>query len=81
MACLNLRFICWVKNGPLTNNTSKHVSKNRSFANVRIVGKRQTLFETTFTIGRDQMCQAGDDEFTKFRFILSDKNLLCKVSK
>ena len=66
MPCLCQRFIFWVEDSPLTNNSSKHMSKNRPFSNVMIVCKGQTLLETAFTVGRDQMCQANDDKFMQF---------------
>ena len=66
MACFGERFFYWVENSPLTNNSSKHISEDRSFKRVGIISKRETLFETNFAIGRDQMCQARDDKFTKF---------------
>ena len=66
MSRFGQRFIYWFQNSPLTNNSSEHVSKDRSFTRVGIIGKRQTLFETNFAIGHDQMCQASDNKFTKF---------------
>jgi len=53
VTCLDQRFVFWVENGPLTNDSGEHTSKDHSFAGVVIVRKRQTLFETTFTVGRD----------------------------
>ena len=66
MSCLGQRFIYWVENSPLANDSSEDVSEDRPFTKVTIVSKRQTLFKTTFSIGSDQMCQARDDKFTKF---------------
>ena len=66
MSCLCQRFIFWVENSPLTNNSSEHMSKNRSFSRVLIVCKGQTLFETAFTVGCDQMCQASDNKLMQF---------------
>jgi hypothetical protein len=66
MACFGQRFIYWAENSPLTNNSSEHISEDCSFTRIGIISKRQTLFETNFAIGRDQMCQASDDKFTKF---------------
>ena len=76
MSCFCRRFIFRVKNSPLTDDSSKHMSKNRSFSRVLIVCKRQTLFETAFTICRDQMCQASNDKFMQFRFLLRDIDVL-----
>ena len=66
MSCFGQRFIYWVENSPLTNNSSEHISEDRSFMKVGIVSKRQTLLETNIAVRRDQMCQASDDKFTKF---------------
>ena len=66
MSCFCQRFIFWVEYSPLTDNSSEHMSKNRSFSKVLIVCKGQTLFETAFTVGRDQICQASDDKFMQF---------------
>lgn len=66
MACFGQRFFYRVENSPLTNNSSEYISEDRSFKRVGIISKRQTLFETNFAIGRDQMCQASDHKFTKF---------------
>ena len=66
MSRLGQRFVFWAENSPLTNNSSEHMSKDRSFARIVIVRKRQALFETAFTVGRNQMYQASDDKFTKF---------------
>ena len=78
MSCLCQwqRFIFQVENRPLTNNSSEHMSKNRSFSNVLIVCKGQTLFETAFTVGRDQMRQASDDKFMQFWFLLWGTDVL-----
>ena len=69
MTCFGERFVFRVENSPLTNNSSEHICEDRSFASVAIVRKRETLLETAFTIGRDHMCQASDDKFTKFRLL------------
>ena len=66
MSCFGQRFIYWTKNSPLTDNSSEHVSEDRSFTRVLIISKRQALFETNFAVSRNQMCQASDDKFTKF---------------
>ena len=61
MSSLCQRFIFWVKNSPLTNNSSENMGKYRPFSRVLIICEGQTLFETALTVGRDQMCQASDD--------------------